>query len=118
MCRMLIGLTLPRRKCNSLTDALLLQRPEDFKNKFNVEVRVSNEVLSIDRDAKSISVRNLLTDEIYSENYDTLILSTGSSPIKPPIPGIDLPGILTLWTVPDTDKIRNYIEEHQVRMPL
>ncbi|MFR2648797.1 MAG: DsrE/DsrF/DrsH-like family protein, partial [Blautia coccoides] len=49
----------------------------------------------------------------YEESYDNLILATGSSPIKPPIPGIDGQGIFTLWNIPDTDKIKNYMEQHR-----
>lgn len=90
-------------------DALLLQTPEAMKAKFNIDVRVSNEVLSIDRENKSVKVKNLKTGEEYEENYDTLLISTGSTPIKPPIPGIDNPNIFTLWTIPDTDKIKNFV---------
>ena len=92
-------------------DALLLQTPEAMKAKFNIDVRVNNEVVSIDRKQKSVTVKNLKTDEEYKETYDTLLISTGSTPIKPPIPGIDGPGIFTLWTVPDTDKIKNFVTE-------
>ena len=91
--------------------SLLLQTPEAMSSKYNLDVRVESEVISIDRDNKTVSVRNLKTDEIYSESYDVLIISTGSSPLKPPIEGINSPGIFTLWTVPDTDAIKKFINE-------
>lgn len=96
-------------------DALLLQTPEAMHKKYNVDVRVRNEVLSIDRTCKSIQVKNHQTGEIYEETYDTLVLSTGSSPLRPPIPGIDSPLIQTLWTVPDTERIHSLIQKRGVK---
>ena len=94
-------------------ESLLLQTPEAMSQKYNIDVRVDSEVIRIHRDKKEVEVRKTITGEIYRENYDTLVISTGSTPLKPPIEGIDSPGIFTLWTVPDTDKIKSYInEEH------
>ncbi|MBQ9058721.1 MAG: FAD-dependent oxidoreductase [Atopobiaceae bacterium] len=90
----------------SSRDALLLLTPETMKARYNIDVRVQNEVTAINRDAKSVSITNHATGESYDESYDTLIIATGSSPLRPPIPGIDSPRIRTLWTVPDTDEIR------------
>ncbi|KXL53456.1 coenzyme A disulfide reductase [Anaerotignum neopropionicum] len=92
-------------------DALLVQKPEVMKNRFNIDVRVSSEVTKIIPNEKKIEVKNRKTGEIYEETYDNLILATGSSPIKPPIPGIDSGNIFTLWTVPDTDRIKAYLTE-------
>ena len=90
-------------------DALLLQTPEAMKAKFNIDVRVGSEVLSIDKNKKAVKVKKVKTGEEYEENYDTLLVSTGSTPIKPPIPGINGSGIFTLWTIPDTDRIKEYV---------
>lgn len=86
--------------------ALLLQTPEGMKTKYHVDVRVSNEVTRINRAAKTVSVKDLKTGKEYEESYDNLVIATGSSPAQPSIPGIDGPGIYTLWTVPDTDVIK------------
>ncbi|MGL5551526.1 MAG: FAD-dependent oxidoreductase, partial [Plesiomonas shigelloides] len=94
-----IGGTIPERQ------SLLLQTPESFKRRFNVEVRVRHEVMSIDREAKQLTVRNLQTGETYQESYDKLLLSPGASPIRPPIPGFNNSKVLTLRNVPDMDKI-------------
>ena len=96
-------------------DALLLQTPEAMKNRFHVDVRVLSEVIEILPDEKKIRVKDLKKDEIYEETYDNLVLATGSSPIKPPIPGIDAENIFTLWTVPDTDVIKAYIQKTQAK---
>ncbi len=95
--------------------ALLLQTPEAMRKKFGVDVRVQNEVLSIDREKKTVLVKKTETGETYTEPYDTLVISTGSSPLKPPIPGIDSSRVQTLWTIPDTDRIRALVREQGVK---
>ncbi|WP_343083665.1 DsrE/DsrF/DrsH-like family protein [Blautia producta] len=94
-------------------DALLLQTPEAMKKKFNIEVRTRAEAVAVHPKEHKVSVRDLSTGAKYEESYDNLIIATGSSPIKPPIPGIDGQGIFTLWNIPDTDKIKNYMEQHR-----
>ena len=95
--------------------ALLLQTPEAMKQKFEVDVRVKNEVTAIDRSRKVVTIHRNDTGETYEEPYDTLVISTGSSPLRPPIPGIDHPRIQSLWTVPDADTIRTLITQNNVR---
>jgi NADPH-dependent 2,4-dienoyl-CoA reductase/sulfur reductase-like enzyme/rhodanese-related sulfurtransferase len=90
---------------------LLLASPTLFRERFNVEVRTRNEVLAIDRTASTVSVRDLETGREYSEPYDALVLSPGAAPIRPPWPGIELPGIFTLRTIPDSREIRHWIDE-------
>ncbi|MFA9376041.1 MAG: FAD-dependent oxidoreductase [Lachnotalea sp.] len=92
-------------------DALLLQTPEAMKKKFNIDVRISTEVMQIKPDEKKVAVKNLKTGEEYEESYDNLLIATGSSPLKPPIEGINNDNIFTLWTVPDTDVIKAYVTE-------
>jgi len=94
-------------------DDLLLQTPESFKKRFNIEVRIRNEVTGIDSEKKQINVKNLNSGETYTESYDKLILSPGAEPIRPPIPGIDSDRIFTLRNVPDTDLINDYIDKHK-----
>lgn len=86
-------------------DALLLQTPESLKERYNLDVRIFTEVLSIYTDEKKVSVKNLQTGEIYLENYDKLLLSPGAEPIKPPFEGINSDKIYTLRNIPDMDKI-------------
>ncbi|GAL11811.1 CoA-disulfide reductase [Vibrio astriarenae] len=84
---------------------LLLQTPESFLARFNVDVRVTSEVTSINRDAKTVTVNNLITGESYQENYDFLLLSPGAAPVVPPIPGLDNPLTHSLRNIPDMDRI-------------
>lgn len=94
-------------------DDLLLQTPKSFKQRFNIEVRVRNEVTGIDSENKQISIKNLSTGKTYTESYDKLILSPGAEPVRPPIPGIDSDRIFTLRNVHDTDLINDFIDKHK-----
>ena len=89
---------------------LLLATPAFFKEVFCIDVRTRNEVTAIDREARTLSVRDLETGREYRESYDALVLSPGAAPICPPWPGVDLPGIFTLRTVPDSREIKHWIE--------
>ncbi|MDR0895052.1 MAG: FAD-dependent oxidoreductase [Prevotellaceae bacterium] len=89
-------------------DRLLLQTPESFGARFRVDVRVQNEVIAIHPKQKSISVRKA-DGQVYEENYDKLLLSPGSIPVRPPLKGIDSEGIFTLRTVDDTDRIKAWL---------
>ena len=94
---------------------LLIANVDLFKRRFNIDVRLENEVLAIDREAALICVQNCKTGEIYQEHYDALVLAPGAAPIHPPLPGIDLPGIFALRTIPDSRRIREWITERQVK---
>lgn len=94
-------------------DDLLLQTPKSFKQRFNIEVRVRNEVTGIDSENKQTSIKNLSTGKTYTEAYDKLILSPGAEPVRPPIPGIDSDRIFTLRNVHDTDLINDFIDKHK-----
>ncbi len=90
--------------------ALLVQTPQAMKSRFNIDVRVQNEVLTINKEAKSIQVKDHATGQTYEESYDVLVLSPGSLPLRPPIPGIDSPNIFSLWNIPDTDAVKGYVD--------
>ncbi len=86
---------------------LLVATPDLFKQRFNIEVHTEHEVVQINRGEKIILVKNLQDGSVSEESYDALVLSTGSKAIRPPLPGIDLPGIFVLRTIPDSHKLRN-----------
>lgn len=86
-------------------DKLLLQTPTSLKTRYNLDVRIFNEVLKINKDQKTVEIRNLITKEIYTESYDKLLLSPGAEPFRPDIPGINSDKILTLRNVADMDRI-------------
>lgn len=90
---------------------LTLQTPESFRKRFNIDVRVNNEAVKISPEEKTVTVKNLKSGEIYTESYDNLILSPGAEPIKPNIDGIDSNTVFTLRNIPDTLKIKEYIEK-------
>ena len=89
--------------------SLLVATPELFKDRFNITVKLQNEVLAIDRNKQEIVIKNLITGEVYREYYDALVLAPGAVPVRPPLPGINLPGIFTLRTIPDSREIRGWI---------
>ena len=93
-------------------DALLVTKKEMMESRFNVDVRTESEAVSIDREGKNVLIRDHQTGREYTESYDKLVIATGSSPLRPPVPGIDSEKITTLWTVPDTDRIRGMIRQH------
>ena len=93
--------------------ALTLQTPQSFHARFNVDVRVWQEVTAIDRPGKTVEVKNHRTGESYTESYDKLILSPGAEPIKPSIPGIESDRVFTLRNIPDTFRIKEYIDANK-----
>ena len=86
-------------------DKLLVVKPELLRTRFKLDVRVRSSVESIDRAGKKVRIRDLASGREYDETYDKLILAPGAAPIRPPLPGIDLPGIFTLRNLEDTDRI-------------
>ncbi len=94
-------------------DKLFVQTPASFGQRFNLDVRTENEVLAIDPTAKQVTVRRA-DGSTYVETFDKLLLSPGASPVRPPLPGIELEGIFTLRNVEDTDRIKNYMNEHRI----
>lgn len=90
--------------------SLILQTPQSFNNRFNVDVRVHHEVLSIDHEKHEIIVHDHVKNTNYMESYDTLVLSPGAKPIIPNIEGSKLPGVFTIRNVADTLRIKEYIE--------
>ncbi|NPE55357.1 FAD-dependent oxidoreductase [Dickeya dadantii] len=95
--------------------ALLLKTPTDFADRFNIDVRVRHEVLSIDPAARTLQIADLADNRVYTEHYDKLLLSPGANPIVPPLPGIDLPGVFTLRTITDMDRILAHLQQSDIR---
>jgi NADPH-dependent 2,4-dienoyl-CoA reductase/sulfur reductase-like enzyme/rhodanese-related sulfurtransferase len=94
---------------------LLLATPEFLKKRFNIDVRTENEVIAIDREKNELEVKDLKTGTVYREGYDALVLAPGATPIRPSLPGIDIPGIFCLRTIPDSRQIKEWIIEHNVK---
>ncbi len=94
---------------------LFVQTKAGFTKRFCVDVRVRHEVLSIDSAQKLVRVVDLLSGKEYDERYDKLVLSPGAEPLRPAIEGIDSDKIFTLRSVPDTDKIKTYIQRRKVK---
>ena len=93
---------------------LLVQTVEGMSDRFNIDIRNLSEVTSINPENKSITIKNLRTNEEYNETYDKLLLSPGARPIVPPIPGLkENETLFTLRNIPDTDKIKNYVDQQK-----
>jgi len=96
-------------------NALLVAKGPLFKERFGIDLRTRHEAVSIDRDARELEVRDLATDQTDRLRYDALVLSPGAAPLRPPLPGIDLPGIFTLRNIPDTRRINEWIAAHAAK---
>lgn len=94
-------------------DKLFVQTATAFNARFNIDVRVKTEVTAINAEKKTIQAIDLKTGKAYEESYDKLVLSPGAEPIRPPLPGITLPGIFTLRNVNDTDFIKSYVDQRK-----
>lgn len=91
-------------------EELTLQTPESFYERFRVQMKVHHEVTAIDRSAKTVTVRNLATGEVFQESYDKLLLAPGARPTQPALPGVGLDRLFTLRTVEDTLRIRRFVD--------
>ncbi|MGL5651497.1 MAG: CoA-disulfide reductase [Paraclostridium sp.] len=97
-------------------EKLIVQTVEAMSDKFNMDIRNLSEVIKIDKENKKVTVKNHKTGETYDESYDVLVLSPGASPIKPPINGIkDCNNLFTLRNIPDTDKIKDYVDKDSTK---
>lgn len=97
-------------------DSLVLMTPEIFKSQYNIEIRVNNEVTKINRDKKTILVKDLNTGREYEESYDKLVLSPGANPIRPnSIEGVNNKNVFTIRNVVDIDKLNRYIKENNIK---
>lgn len=95
--------------------SLLVATEQTFKAVFNVDCRTNCEMVGISVEKKTIELKNTVTGEITTESYDKLVLSPGAAPIRPPLPGIDLPGIFSVRTVPDARNIREWLDRDLVQ---
>jgi NADPH-dependent 2,4-dienoyl-CoA reductase/sulfur reductase-like enzyme/rhodanese-related sulfurtransferase/TusA-related sulfurtransferase len=96
-------------------ESLELVTPERFLERFNIDVRVNHEAISINPDKKSVKIKDLKQLNEYTLEYDYLILATGSEPIVPPFNGIENVPYFIVWTIPDAIKIRNYVEKSHIK---
>lgn len=95
-------------------EKLFVQTPASFGGRFNIDVRVENEVVGIDTIAKRVEVRRA-DGSTYAESFDKLLLSPGATPVRPPLEGIDSEGVFTLRNVDDTDRVKSYIASHKIK---
>ena len=101
-----VGGVIPRES------SLLVADERVFRELFAIDVRTLCEAISISPEKKTVELRNVATGEVTTESYDKLVLSPGATPIRPPMPGIDLPGVFKVRTVPDVREIRQWLEGH------
>jgi NADPH-dependent 2,4-dienoyl-CoA reductase/sulfur reductase-like enzyme/rhodanese-related sulfurtransferase len=94
---------------------LLVTSAEGFRERFRVDVRTETEALAIDRTARTLRVRDLRSGAERDEPWDALVLAPGAAPVRPPLPGVDLPGVFAVRTIPDTRRIRAWIDERRAK---
>lgn len=90
---------------------LLVASPEMFRERFDIAVHTDTEIVAIDRAARTITARDVHSGESRIERYDALVLSPGAAPIRPPLPGVDLPGVFAVRNIPDSRRIRSWISD-------
>lgn len=96
-------------------DDLLVAKAPLFKERFAIDLRTRHEVVAIDREAREVEVRDLASGRSYRQRYDALVLAPGAAPLRPPLSGIDLPGIFTLRNIPDTRRIKEWIAQRAAK---
>jgi len=94
---------------------LLVASADMFHERFNIQVHTDTEVIAIDRSSRTITVREGQRGNTRAEQYDVLVLSPGAAPIRPPLPGVDLPGVFAVRSIPDSRRIRSWITEHKAK---
>jgi len=94
---------------------LLVATREMFHERFNIDVQTDTEVTSIDRNSHTVTVCDARTGNPRLERYDVLVLSPGAAPIRPLLPGVDLPGVFAVRTIPDSRRIRSWITDHSAK---
>jgi len=94
---------------------LILKTPKDINSRYNIDVRINSEVISVDTKKKSVTVKNVIDGNTYVEYFDKLIISPGSKPIKPRMNGIDNENVFTLKNISDATRIKSYITENNVK---
>jgi NADPH-dependent 2,4-dienoyl-CoA reductase/sulfur reductase-like enzyme len=92
---------------------LIILTPERARERRGIDVRTGHEVTAIDPAAKTVTVTRLATGESFVQSYEKLLIGTGASAVKPPIPGLDLPGVFTLRAIPDAQRIFQWIQQKQ-----
>ena len=109
--------SLPYHLSGIVEDAedLVLMNPDLFISQYNIEAKTNNEVISIDRENKTVSIKNVLTDEVYTESYDKLILSPGANPIVENIQGLESTSLFTVRNVVDIDNIKKFISKDDIK---
>lgn len=97
------------------SEQLVLINPDIFKQRYNIQAKVNQEVITINRDQKTITVKDLIADETYEETYDKLVLSPGAKPIKPNLEGIDNDNVFTIRNVVDIENVSNFIKQKDLK---
>lgn len=97
------------------SDSLVLVKPETFKRRYNIEARVNNEVVKINRDKKTVTVKDLVSGNVYEENYDHLVLSPGANPIVPNLEGVQSDHVFTVRNVVDIARLNEYLKRDHIK---
>ena len=97
---------------------LIVATPDLFRKRFKIDVRLQSEVVAVERKNSRIQVKDRITGDLYFEKYDALVLAPGANPIKPKMPGIDLSGIFSLRTIPDSHQIKAWIARRNAKRAL